>query len=172
MKICKILIVILFSTTFCSSPRNQVDCPNTPKLLGRVNDYSDILTDEEEQNLTTILARLEKDIGSQMGILTIDTLNGELIEEYSLRVANCWALGRKNYNDGLLITVALKDRKMRIEVGYGLEKIVKDEIARNIIVNEIVPKFKQEKYFNGLLAATNKIDSLIRTNIKLVGEQP
>jgi len=122
--------------------------------------------------LTSNLKKLESDIGSQVVILTIDSLSGASIEEYSLQVAECWMIGRAGYNDGLLITVALNDRKMRIEVGYGLEKIIKDHISKNIIVNEMTPNFREQNYFDGLLSATNKIDSLIRSNVDLVGEHP
>ena len=171
-----VILLISIGNVSCQSKKSNnqetQDCPNIPTLIGRVNDYAEILSPEQEKELTSNLKSLETDIGSQVVILTIDSLGGEWIEEYSLRVANCWGIGRKSYNDGILITVALNDRKMRIEVGYGLEKIVKDHIAKNIIVNDMVPFFKKEAYFNGLLSATNKIDSLIRANPELVGEQP
>ncbi|MTI23116.1 hypothetical protein E1176_18955 [Fulvivirga sp. RKSG066] len=171
-------LIILLSTSISScqgkqsNEQNKLDCPNVPKLVGRINDYADLLLPEQEEELTNKLEKLETDIGSQVVVLTINSLGEESIEEYSLRVANCWMIGRSGDNDGLLIAVALQNRKMRIEVGYGLEKIIKDHTAKNIIVNDMTPKFREQDYFGGLLSATNKIDSLIRSNVDLIGEQP
>ena len=81
-------------------------------------------------------------------------------------------LGRSNFNDGLLIAVALKERAIRIEVGYGLEKIIKDEIASRIIREEIGPRFKEEKFYEGLYTAVEKIKKLIEENKDLVGQAP
>ena len=81
-----------------------------------------------------------------------------------------WGIGRKDYNDGLLITVALQDRQTRIEVGYGLEKIVKDKIAARIIREDMVPNFQTENYYEGLRVAVDKIKTLIEGNQALVGQ--
>ncbi|MEQ8926433.1 MAG: TPM domain-containing protein [Fulvivirga sp.] len=166
----KFLYSFLLSIAIFSIAFGQVDCSNVPELMHRTNDYAEILSLEEEKELSAFLKTLEDEVGSQVAILTIDTLDGEKIESYSLRVANCWGLGRKDYDDGLLITVVLLNRQMRIEVGYGLEKIIKDEIAKNIIDSEMVPEFQKAEFYNGIKKATFKIDSLIRSNTQLVGE--
>src|SRR5688572_28504201 len=106
-----------------------------------VTDSASMLTDEQQSKLVEQLKNLETNIGSQMAILTIESLHGEKIEDYSLRTASNWGLGRKNYNDGILITVALRDQQVRIEVGSGLEKIITDEIAAQIIREEMIPNF-------------------------------
>ena len=106
-----------------------------------------------------------------MVVLTIDSLNGQKIEDYSLKIANDWGIGRNDYNDGILITVVLFDRQMRIEVGNGLERIITDEIAAKIIREDMAPRFREEKYFHGLYAAVKEIKSLIRNNKQLIGQR-
>ena len=135
-----------------------------------VVDWADILTEEEEEKLGQELNELEQSIGSQMVVHTIESLEGEKIEEYSLRMANAWEIGRKDYDDGILITVALWDRKVRIEVGYGLEKIIKNEIADQIIQESMMPNFKEENYYEGIMEAVIKIKTLIKENKELVGQ--
>ena len=156
--------IIFFITTIpsCQTGKTeQRDCYGIPKLIGYVNDYSNVLSEEEEHELAKSLATIEQELGPQVVILTISTLDGLTIEDYSLRVAECWKLGRKSHNDGLLITVASNDRRMRIEVGYGLEKIIKDEIAKDIIVTEMAPNFRNNDYFEGLQLAISRITELI-----------
>src|SRR5687767_10159225 len=99
----------------------------------RVFDSVAILSETEEKDLTYEISTFEKNVGPQIAIIIIDTLNGEKIEEISLRNAEHMRLGRKEFNDGILITLSIKDHNVRIEVGYGLEKIIKDEIAARII---------------------------------------
>lgn len=136
-----------------------------------VMDEAHILTNEEIGRLNGQIADLEQDIGSQIGILTIESLGGEKIEAYSLRMANQWGIGRKDYDDGILITFAKQERQVRIEVGLGLEKIIKDEIAARIIRQEMAPEFRNGNYFNGLHRAVDKMKALIRANEELVGQR-
>jgi uncharacterized protein len=136
-----------------------------------VTDSAGILTVEQEARLTEQVSELEQSIGSQIAILTIESLRGEKIEDYSLRVANKWGLGRKDYDDGVLITVAPHDHQVRVEVGYGLEKILKDEVAAQIIREQMAPNFRSEKYYEGLNLAVEKIKTLIKDNKDLVGQR-
>jgi uncharacterized protein len=138
----------------------------------RVIDIAELLTDSEEKELLTQILNLEKSIGSQIGIVLIDTLNGEKIEDFSLSTAERMNLGRSEFNDGLLITFSSKDGKIRIEVGYGLEKIIKDEIAARIVREDMAPKFKKKKYYDGLNTAVSKIKKMIEDNKELVGQRP
>ncbi len=137
-----------------------------------VFDRSGVLLIDEVDKLNFELIELEDSIGSQMAVLIIDSLGMESIEAYSLRTANEWGIGRKDFNDGILITLSIQDRKIRIEVGYGLERIIADEIAARIIREKMVPKFKEEKYFEGLLAAIIQIKTLIYENRELIGQSP
>jgi uncharacterized membrane protein YgcG len=107
-----------------------------------------------------------------MVVITIDALNGQTINEYSIQQAERLKIGRKNYNDGILFTAALGDREMRIEVGYGLELIIKDEIAARINRNIIAPKFRERKFGLGIYKGLDSIKYLIETNKSLVGKSP
>jgi uncharacterized membrane protein YgcG len=135
-----------------------------PKFKGRINDYYGILSEIEKRDLDKISYDLEKQIGSQLVILIIDSTNEESIEEYSLRVANSWGIGRKEYNDGVVITIAIKDKKVRIEVGYGLENILTDNIAKDIIDRKMIPLFKINNYYLGLHQGMEEIVKNIITN--------
>lgn len=99
---------------------------NVPALYARVNDYANILADGEEAELNKLLKSLEDSVGSQLVILSVNSLENS-IEEYSVQVANQWGIGRADYNDGIMIILAMSEQEVRIEVGYGLELIVKDE---------------------------------------------
>jgi uncharacterized protein len=137
-----------------------------------VNDYVNLLSTAQQKSLTAEIIALDESIGSQIAIVIIDTLNGEKIDDYSFKKAKEWALGREQYNDGILITLSIKDRKTRIEVGEGLEKIITDETAAKIIREEMVPDFKRDKYYEGMLAAIVKIKSLIKEHKDLIGQNP
>ncbi|MEX0968262.1 MAG: TPM domain-containing protein [Bacteroidia bacterium] len=144
---------------------------NDRQKISYVNDNANILTEDQESKLAEYIKELEQSIGSQIFILTILSLDGEKIEDYSLRIANTWKIGRVEFDDGILITVAVQDRQMRIEVGYGLEKIIKDEIAAQIIRDDMAPNFRSDKYFEGLDLAVGKIKTLIKDNKELVGQR-
>jgi len=135
-------------------------------------DHADILTDDEEAALTKQVRMLEDSIGSQIVVLTINSLDGEKIENYSLRRAEEMKIGRKDYDDGILITAAVRDRQMRIEVGIGLENIIKDEIASQILSDQMAPMFREEKYYEGFRLSIERLSALIIENKDLVGSRP
>lgn len=128
-----------------------------PYLTGRVNDNAQILSSETVQSLTAMLKSHEEKTGNQIAILTIHSLEGENIEDYAFRVFNEWKLGQKEKDNGILIVVAPNDRRMRIEVGYGLETILPDGKAGQIIRNIMTPRFRQGDYNGGIQEATRAI---------------
>lgn len=132
---------------------------DVPELSGRVVDRAGMLSTAQVNALETRLADHETRTGQQFALLTVTSLEGEDIEGYSMRVAEKWAIGRKQKDDGLLMVVALNDRKMRIEVGYGLEEFVPDVLAGRIIRNVMTPKFRSGDYAGGINAA---FDALIK----------
>lgn len=164
-----ILLLTLLITFACNPQSKRNEYINDS--YDRVNDFAGILTDNEEANLSELLKSLEDSIGSQLVILTIDSLGKLTIEEYSIQVAENWQIGRANYDDGILIMLTMKDRKIRIEVGYGLELIVRDEIAKKIIDSTIVPKFRAGNFHEGLTQASIEIIELIYSNPELVGKK-
>lgn len=123
---------------------------DVPVLTGRVNDHADVLTPQAESELESRLATYEQQSGHQFALLTLRTLEGEAIEPFALRVVEAWKLGQKQKDDGLLMLVAVEDRRMRIEVGYGLEGNVPDTLAGRIIRNVMAPEFRKGDYGGGI----------------------
>lgn len=137
-----------------------------------IRDSVQVLTQRQSDDLAKQIKSLEDSTGSQIGIVIIKTLRGEPIEQYSLRLANDIELGRKDFDDGILITVVVDDQQMRIEVGIGLENIIQDEIAAEIIRDDMVPDFRKAKYFEGLSKAVQRISDLIKNNRDKIGQRP
>ena len=121
-----------------------------PYLTGRVTDNAEILSETTRQSLTESLKRHEDQTSNQIAILTILTINGESIEDYAVKVFEAWELGLKARDNGILIVVVPNDRRMRIEVGYGLEATLTDAMAGRIIQFAMTPKFKNGDYDGGI----------------------
>lgn len=132
-----------------------------PQLTGRVVDRTGTLSGGDIAQLTQTLADLEKRKGSQIAVLVVPTTDGEPIEQFSLRVAEAWKIGRKKIDDGALLVVAKNDRRLRIEVGYGLEGVLTDVTARRIIDEVITPKFKSGDFAGGVSAGVERLIGLI-----------
>lgn len=124
-----------------------------PKLSARVNDYASLLSNSEAQQLEARLEAFEAKTGHQYALLTVPSLKGVPIEEYALKVVEAWRLGDEKRDDGLLLVIALNDRKMRIEVGYGLEGEIPDAIASRVIREVLQPTFRRGEYAYGIQAA-------------------
>jgi uncharacterized protein len=135
---------------------------DVPSLEGRVNDYADLISPAAETRIEQVLAALEQDEGAQVVVLTIDSLGGEQLEEYSLRIAETWKLGREAQDDGALLFIAKNDRKMRLEVGYGLEPVLSDVMSRRILDQVLRPRFRAGDFDGGVERAVDAIDGLIR----------
>jgi uncharacterized protein len=133
---------------------------DVPFLAGRVNDTANLIPPDQRQRLEAKLAQFEQQTGNQVAVLTVDDLGGEDIEGYSHKVASTWKLGQKGKDNGVLLLVSKGDRKMRVEVGYGLEPVLTD-LQTSIIQNEvIIPHFKQEDFGGGIEAG---VDALLST---------
>jgi uncharacterized protein len=143
-----------------------------PFLSGRVNDTAHMLSEEQRQRVEALLADLEDATGAQGAILTIDTLDGEPIEDFSLRVAETWKLGQKGKDNGVLVLIARDDRKMRIEVGYGLEGALTDALSSRILDEIMRPRFRAGDFGGGIEAATDVIARTIRGEQALPAEAP
>jgi uncharacterized protein len=132
-----------------------------PYLSGRVNDYANILDNETITLLEKKLADYEKETTNQVVILIIQSLEGENLEEFSIKTAEKWKLGTKEKDNGVLLLIALDDRKLRIEVGYGLEETLTDVKCGQIIRNKITPYFKSGNYKEGIIDGVDSIISVI-----------
>jgi uncharacterized protein len=128
-----------------------------PRLEGRITDVVNVLSGADRERLSSLLGRYERETSHQIGVLLIPTLAGETIESYSLRVAKAWKLGRKGLDNGILVTMAMKERAVRIEVGVGFERYVSNATAQAIIENAMVPAFRRGDYAGGLHAGLEEL---------------
>ncbi len=140
--------------------------PPLPALTGRVTDLTGTLKPTERQQLDAQLADLERRKGSQLVVVMVASTQPEPISDYAIRLAERWKIGRaqeqgKKVDDGVILLVAKDDRKVRIEVGYGLEGAIPDGLAKRIIVEAIAPKFREGNYFGGIQAAVTDLTKLI-----------
>ena len=134
---------------------------SVPSLRARVTDLSGTLTQEQIGSLENRLAAFEKQKGSQIALLLVQTTQPETIEQYSIRVADQWKLGRKGVDDGILVLFASNDRTVRIEVGRGLEGALPDAIAKRIISEVMIPFFRQGDFYGGLSAGVERLIKVI-----------
>ena len=128
-----------------------------PPLSGQVVDQTGTLSAGDIASLTQTLKDLETRKGSQVAVLIVPTTDGEAIEQYSLRVAEAWKIGRKKIDDGALLVIAKNDRRLRIEVGYGLEGALTDATTKRIIDEDITPKFKTGDFAGGVSAGVDRM---------------
>jgi uncharacterized protein len=132
-----------------------------PPLVGRVVDQTGTLTSGDIALLNQTIRSFEARKGSQVAVLIVPTTDGEAIEQFSLRVAEAWKIGRKKVDDGAVLVIAKNDRHLRIEVGYGLEGALTDVTTKRIIDEEITPKFKSGDFAGGVSAGLNKMIRII-----------
>ena len=132
-----------------------------PPLTGRVVDLTGTLTAADIATQSQRLKDLETRKGSQVAVLIVPTTQPETIEQYSLRVAEAWKIGRRKIDDGALLVIAKDDRKLRIEVGYGLEGSLTDVTARRIIDEVIAPRFRSGDFAGGVAAGITRIINVI-----------
>ena len=133
----------------------------SPALTGRVVDQAGILSPAVKAELETALAAHENNTTNQVVVVTLESLNGANIEEYSLELGRRWGIGQKGKDNGVLLVVAPNDKQIRIEVGYGLEGILTDALSNNIINYYIIPEFKKGDIQNGIKIGTQKIIALL-----------
>jgi len=133
-----------------------------PPLTGRVVDNAHLLTPEQVNDLDTKLAALEQNSTRQMVVATVPSLEGYEIEEYGYKLGRAWKLGDKKENNGLLLLIAPNERKVRIEVGYGLEPIVTDALSAILIQRTILPHFRDKDMAGGIVAGADALIGLLQ----------
>jgi uncharacterized protein len=132
-----------------------------PFLAARINDTAGLLSQSVRESLETKLADLERRTGAQVAVLTVDSLDGDSVEDYAVRVFQTWKLGRQGVNDGVLFLVARQERRMRIEVGYGLEARLTDARSRQILDDIVRPHFRAGDFGAGIRAGSDAIAAVI-----------
>jgi uncharacterized protein len=143
-----------------------------PPLTGRVNDTAAMLSAATRQQLDDVLARLEQTDSTQIVVLTIPTLGGEVLEEFAIKVVDHWKIGQKGFDNGAMLLIAQNDRKIRIEVGYGLEGSLTDLMAGRIIRNVIVPHFKAGNFDQGVIDGVQSMIKVVRGEYKAAERGP
>ncbi len=140
-----------------------------PDLAGRrIHDLAGLLSPQVTQELDAQLEQLEQATGAQVAILVLTSLEGEPLEDYSIRVVEKWKLGRAGVDDGVLLLISRDDRAVRVDVGYGLESTLTDVRSRRIVSNLIVPRFRDADFDGGVRAAIDAIDASVRGQEELV----
>lgn len=141
----------------------------TPKLepLGYVNDFEELHSQVQVQQLDSLIINFEKRKGVQIAIVTLDSNYTDLdnFDDYCLKLANTWGVGQKGLDNGVLIGISKSLRKMRIQNGNGIEKILNDEATSKIIQGYFIPKFKQGKYFEGTFDGLQVLISSLENNM-------
>ncbi len=153
-----LLLLLPIVLAACSIAEGDTpDTASSVELTGRVVDNADILDPAFERQLTGRLAELEDNTHVQLVVATTPDLQGHDIAIYSVDLARAWGIGSEEKDDGLMLLVAPNERKVRIEVGYGLEASVKDEEAGEIIEEAIVPAFERADYETGIMQAVDRL---------------
>lgn len=148
----------VFVVLLASAPLRGAE---VPRLTGPVNDYAEVLSPDDEKRLTGFLLGQERKTTNQIVILTVKSLDGDTIEDFAVKVFNTWKLGQKGKDNGVLVVLATGERKIRIEVGFGLEGAIPDAVASRIIRDAMAPKFKAKDFAGGFMEAAIAIDKAV-----------
>lgn len=163
----KITVALLIALSFILTDVGEATAFEYPKYDGYVNDFAEIMSPEEEIQLEDKLSAYDKSTTNQIVVVTIKSLDGQIIEEYSIGLAEEWAPGTEQDDNGLIFLMALEDREMRIEVGQGLEGEVTDLESKYILDDIVAPEFKKGQYNQGIASGIDaiilSIDSEIAT---------
>ena len=133
-----------------------------PAHTGKVNDFAGLLTPDQRAQLGADLDQLERDTSAEVAVVTLPSLNGRSVEEYATGLFNTWGIGKADRDNGVLVLVSRGEREMRIEVGYGLEGILPDGLAGEIIRGTFLPKFREGRYADGVLEGTARVVDIVR----------
>ncbi len=154
-------LAVALLLVLCAAAASAQDLVPVPKLERRVTDLTGTLTPEQLATLEQRLAAYEVKKGSQIAVLMVPTTRPEAIEQYSIRVAEAWKIGRAKVDDGVILVIAKNDQRLRLEVGYGLEGVVPDAVARRVIRETIAPHFLTGDFYGGIADGTDRLMRLI-----------
>jgi uncharacterized protein len=145
--------------------------PQLPDPTGRVNDFASILDAKVEADLDRLLQETEDKTTAEIAVVTVPTLQGASVEDYAERLFHTWGIGQEKVDNGVLVLVAPTERAMRIEVGYGLEGVLPDGLAGNIIDTTFVPHFRNDDYSRGIDQGVKRVAAVIQRNHVLTPEE-
>ena len=156
------LLVIAFLWLVPMTPGLAQTPLTFPPLEGRVVDQARLLSPASEQEITARLEALERDTTDQVVVVTVPSLQGHEIEDYGYQLGRAWGIGRQDKDNGVLLVIAPDEKKVRIEVGYGLEPVLTDAMSALIIQNAILPSFREGNYERGITQGIDAIDDQLR----------
>lgn len=155
-----VLLLALIAAPALGTPSD--DFRRSLKPHGYLNDFAHVVPDATARELEAELTALRERSGVEMAVVTVNSLEGGALDDFANRLFEEWGIGRRGRNDGLLLLAAIQDRKMRIEVGYGLEAIIPDGVAGRVRDQSILPHFRKGDYGAGLLQGVRHLASLIQ----------
>ena len=164
----RLLLAALTTLLLISTLFGAVKIPNRPQ---RVNDLAGVLSSQQERSITSYLQDIEKKNGAQIVVLTVKSTKGLPIESYSMQVVEKWKLGQKERDNGVLLLLSVNDRKLRIEVGYGLEGLLTDATCGYIIRHDIVPYLKRGDYGSAIISGVQKIGAIVLKEVTISDEE-
>ena len=158
-----LIILSVFIWPSYSAPDDSITVLfRLPKPIGYVNDFAGILEENEKTELSNNITSFEKRTSVEIAVVTIETMSPyPTIEEYAFDLFNSWGIGKKDKNNGVLFLMALKERKIRLEVGLGLEEMLTNEICGSILDVDVIPLFKKELYYEGLRNGVQKVMQIL-----------
>jgi uncharacterized protein len=162
MRTLALLLLLVLPLGFTAFAANTAGLVAVPPLTGHVVDLTGSLNPSTAQSLDARLSAFEAQKGSQVAVLIVPTTRPEEIEQYSIRVAEAWKLGRQKADDGVILLVAKDDRVMRLEVGYGLEGALSDLVSKRIVSDIMTPYFKQGDFEGGISAGVDAILKVVQ----------
>ena len=160
-----LLSLILLSGACRAEPQTQPHAPGAelPALTGRVVDGANLLPPSKEADLARQSEAAERETGAQFVVVTVPSLQGHRIEDYGVTLGRHWGIGSKERDDGVLLIVAPAERRVRIEVGYGLERRITDPYAARVIEEKIIPHFREDRFEAGIEAGSKAIVERLRS---------
>ena len=166
------LILLLASSTLAScQPAGSEKLDETLRFSGYVVDQARLLSDIEGQALTSRLGRFQRESGHQMAVVTVTSLHNEDIKAFSLTLAKRWGVGRKHFDDGILILIAPTERKARIEIGRGLERALPNDACQDVMDHAILPSLRKGAYGEGIAAGVTAIIDRLATTERKAAER-
>lgn len=141
---------------------------NLPKPKGWINDYERVFSEDEERKLDSVISKFEKETSVEIAVVTIDTIKvaKEKFDDLSLHIAKTWGIGKRVKDNGILIALSKGYKRIRIQNGNGITKIISDEQTKEIIEDDFIPEFKKDNYYKGVLEGINKIIDYLRLKIQ------
>jgi uncharacterized protein len=158
--------LLVLALLLCAAAVAQAALPIPKAPGGRINDYAGVLSAEDRARLEDRLRAREQGSSNQVVVAIFRSLQGESLEDYSIRLAQAWRIGQKGLDNGVIFLVFTEDRKMRLEVGYGLESKLTDAISSQILRQAVAPRFREGKIADGIAAGLDAIDQAIAGTYK------